>query len=123
MDRKPLKIKDIMIAIVISAIIGIVAIIFQNYIKSESQKQSLLTKYTSALHSQVLVADKNIKYKNDKKISGNNLYIYFYADDLYTEQKYGDGYLKINFKTDVIDIQADTDKLKDILIKVKYYYK
>ena len=80
----------------------------------------LITEYSSALKVQIMIADKNIKYKIDEKVSGNTIYIYFYADDLYTENNYGNGYLEIDFKTDIVNIKSDTDKLKDILMKVKY---
>lgn len=120
MERKPLKLKDIMIAIAIVMIIGIITILGQNHIKTKSQKQALITEYSSALKVQIMIADKNIKYKIDEKVSGNTIYIYFYADDLYTENNYGNGYLEIDFKTDIVNIKSDTDKLKDILMKVKY---
>lgn len=123
MERKPLKLKDIMIAIAIVMIIGIITILGQNYIKTKSQKEALITEYSSALKVQIMIADKNIKYKIDEKVLGNTIYIYFYADDLYTENNYGNGYLEIDFKTDIVNIKSDTDKLKDILMKVKYEVK
>lgn len=123
MERKSLKAKDIMIAIAISIIIGIITMLGQNYIKIKSQKQALLTEYSSALKVQIMIADKNIKYKIDEKVSGDNIYIYFYADDLYTEKSYGNGYIEINYKTRIVNIKSDTDKLNDILMKTKYNVK
>ena len=56
-------------------------------------------------------------------ICGRLLCCLGYEDDLYTENNYGNGYLEIDFKTDIVNIKSDTDKLKDILMKVKYEVK
>ena len=36
-----------------------------------------------------------------------------------TKNNYGDGYFKINLKTNTVDISSDTDKLRKILVKAK----
>ena len=119
MKEKTLKMKDILIALVITAVIAIIAISIQNGIKNKSQISSMLTSYKSALTVQVQIADKNINWKYDEKISDNIIYIYFYAKDTYTKNNYGNGYLKINLKTNTVDISSDTDKLREILVKTK----
>lgn len=87
MEQKQLKFKDIIIALVISAVIGIVAVSIRNGIKNKSQTMTMITRYKSALTVQVQVADKNIKWRYDEKISGSDIYIYFYADDIYILNK------------------------------------
>ena len=119
MEQKTLKMRDILIALAITAVIAIIAISIQNGIKNKSQISSMLTRYKSALTVQVQIADKNINWKYDEKISGNMIYIYFYAEDTYTKNNYGDGYFKINLKTNTVDISSDTDKLRKILVKAK----
>lgn len=119
MEQKTLKIKDILIALAIIAVIAIIAISIQNAIKKKSQINSMLTNYKVALTVQVQIADKNISWKYDEKISGNIIYIYFYAEDTYTKNNYGNGYLKINVKTNTVDISSDTNKLREILVKAK----
>ena len=117
---KKLKIKDKIIIILICCLIIVGPIIFNNYNKIKGQNKHIASEYSANLHTQVLLADKNIKYRKDEKVSYNDIYIYFYADDIYTEKNYGNGYIKID-KNKNVDVSADTEKLKDLLLKVKYY--
>lgn len=121
MEQKSLKIKDILIALAITAVIAIIVISIQNGVKHKSQTSNMITRYKAALTTQVKVADKNINWKYDEKILGNIIYIYFYAEDTYTKNNYGNGYLKINLKTNTVDISSDTNKLREILVKAKNY--
>lgn len=121
MEQKSLKIKDVLIALAITAVIAIIVISIQNGIKHKSQTRNMITRYKAALTTQVKVADKNINWKYDEKILGNIIYIYFYAEDTYTKNNYGNGYLKINLKTNIVDISSDTNKLREILVKAKNY--
>lgn len=121
MEQKSLKIKDVLIALAITAVIAIIVISIQNGIKHKSQTRNMITRYKAALTTQVKVADKNINWKYDEKILGNIIYIYFYAEDTYTKNNYGNGYLKINLKTNTVDISSDTNKLREILVKAKNY--
>lgn len=79
MEQKSLKIKDVLIALAITAVIAIIVISIQNGIKHKSQTRNMITRYKAALTTQVKVADKNINWKYDEKILGNIIYIYFYA--------------------------------------------
>ncbi len=121
MEQKSLKIKDVLIALAITAVIEIIVISIQNGIKHKSQTRNMITRYKAALTTQVKVADKNINWKYDEKILGNIIYIYFYAEDTYTKNNYGNGYLKINLKTNTVDISSDTNKLREILVKAQNY--